>query len=179
MPHAAKEVAALRDVLGERLRVLWGDEATREALLRLDEMGELSRYDAVHFATHAVLDPLAPSQSRVLLADGSLTVADILNLRLGAQMVVLSACEGAMGRQNLGDEIMGLARAFFLAGARTVVASLWQIEDASAGEFMGRFYRQLAAGEGVARTLRTVQKEMVDEGCVPYQWASFIAIGLP
>jgi CHAT domain-containing protein len=179
LPHAVDEVAALRKVLGEQLDVLWGSEATREALLRLSETGDLAGYDAIHFATHAVLDHLAPSQSRVLLADDSLALADVLNLRLRARMVVLSGCEGAMGKRYPGDEIMGLARAFFLAGARTVVASLWPVEDASAGEFMGRLYRRLGAGEGVAQALRAAQVEMATEGYAPYQWAPFIAIGLP
>jgi CHAT domain-containing protein len=179
LPHTVDEVAALRQVLGERLDVLWGSEATRESLLRLNESGDLAGYDAIHFATHAVLDHLAPSQSRVLLADDSLALADVLNLRLRARMVVLSGCEGAMGQRYPGDEIMGLARAFFLAGARTVVASLWPVEDASAGELMGRLYRQLVVGEGVAQALRAVQVEMAAEGYAPYQWAPFIAIGLP
>jgi len=177
--HAVDEVAALRQILGERLDVLWGSQATREALLRLNETGDLAGYDVIHFATHAVLDHLSPSQSRVLLADDSLALADILNLRLGARLVVLSACEGALGRQYPGDEIMGLARAFFLAGARTVVASLWPVEDVSSGEFMGRFYRWLGRGESVAQALRAVQVEMGREGYAPYQWAPFIAIGLP
>jgi tetratricopeptide (TPR) repeat protein len=179
LPHAADEVAVLREVLGERLDVLWGAEATREALLHLNETGGLGSYDVIHFATHAVLDRMAPSQSRVLLADSSLTLADVLNLRLRTWMVVLSACGGAMGQRYPGDEIMGLAQAFFIAGARTVVASLWPVEDASAGEFMGRFYRRLGAGEGVAQALRAVQVEMAGEGYAPYQWAPFIAIGLP
>ncbi|HID62871.1 MAG TPA: CHAT domain-containing protein, partial [Anaerolineae bacterium] len=179
LPHTADEVTALREVLREQLNVLWGSEATREALLRLSDTEDLAGYDVIHFATHAVLDHLAPSQSRVLLADDSLTLADILNLRLRARMVVLSACEGAMGQQYPGDEIMGLARAFFLAGARTVVASLWSVEDVSTGEFMGRFYRRLGAGEGVAQALRAAQVEMAAEGYSPYQWAPFIAIGLP
>ncbi len=179
LPHAASEVAIMRDMLGERLDVLWGGEATRETLLRLNETGELASYDAIHFATHAVLDPLAPSQSRVLLADDNLVVADILNLRLGARVVVLSTCEGAMGQRYPGDEILGLARAFFLAGARTVVASLWLVEDASAGEFMSRLYRRLGAGTGVPQALRAVQIEMAAEGYVPYQWAPFVAVGRP
>ncbi len=179
LPHTADEVAALREVWGDQLDLLWGSEATREALLRLNETGDLAAYDAIHFATHAVLDHLAPSQSRVLLADDSLALADVLNLRLRARVVVLSTCEGAMGQRYPGDEIMGLARAFFLAGARTVVASLWPVEDASAGEFMGRLYRRLGAGEGVAQALRAVQVEMAGEGYAPYQWAPFIAIGLP
>jgi CHAT domain-containing protein len=115
----------------------------------------------------------------VLLADDDLTLVDILSLRLGARMVVLSACEGAIGQRYPGDEIMGLARAFFMAGAQTVVASLWPVEDASASELMGRFYRRLGTGGGVVQALQAVQVEMADGGYVPYQWAPFITIGLP
>lgn len=179
LPHAEHEVAALREVLGEQLHVLWGAEATRDAWLTLNESGDLAGYDTIHFASHAVLDPLAPSQSRVLLADGSLAIADILNLGLEGQLVVLSACEGAMGQPYPGDEIMGLARAFFLAGARTVVASLWPVEDASVAELMAGFYRRLSTSAGVVQALQAVQVEMADAGYVPYQWAPFITIGLP
>jgi tetratricopeptide (TPR) repeat protein len=179
LPGAADEVAVLRQVLGDRLDVLWGPAATREALLHLNETGELAGYDVIHLAAHAVLDRLAPSQSRILLADESLTFADILNLRLRARLVVLSACEGALGQGHPGDELMALARAFFFAGARSVVASLWRVEDASSVAFMARFYRAYAADQGVAKALRTAQRAMSGEGYLAYQWAPFVAIGLP
>jgi CHAT domain-containing protein len=179
LPHAADEIAALRQALGERVHVLWGDEATQAVLLRLNETEELAGYDVVHFAAHAVLDHLAPSQSRILLADGNLTFADILELKLRARLVVLAACEGALGQRQAGDEIMGLAQAFFFAGARSVIASLWPVEDGYVADFMGRFYRQLSRGESVAQGLHSAQVEMAREDYVPYQWAPFITIGLP
>lgn len=141
--------------------------------------GDLASFDVIHFATHAVLDHLTPSQSRVLLADDDLTVVDILGLGFEARTVVLSVCEGGMGHRHPGDEIMGLARAFFQAGAHTVVASLWPVEDASAVAFMERFYRRLAVGEDVPQALRGVQMGLANEGYAPYQWAPFVAIGLP
>jgi len=179
LPRVAEEIAAIQAVLGESVDVLGGAEATRKALLRLNETGVLAGYDVIHFATHAVPDRLAPSQSRVLLADGDLTLADILNLKLGPCLVVLSACEGAMGDIHPGDEVMGLARAFFFAGAKSVIASLWPAEDTSTAELMARFYQQRYTGKGVVEALSLTQIEMFREGYVAYQWAPFITIGLP
>ncbi len=179
LPHASREVAVIQELWQEQAHLLWGRSATRETLLHLSQSGDLAGYDILHFATHAVLDTLAPSQSRLLLADGDLTVIDILGLNLDAQLVVLSACRGAAGHLEAGDEMMGLARAFLLAGARSVVASLWEIEDAAAHEFMARFYRALCDGIDVTRALQQTQVEMASAGHPAYQWASFIVIGWP
>ena len=179
LPHAEHEIATLHSIWGERLDSLWGSAATREALLRLNRTGQLMNYAVIHFTAHAVLDPLAPSHSRVLLADDSLTFADILNLRLRANVVTLSACDSASGATQPGDEVMALAQAFLSAGARAVVASLWPVEDEAASEFMQRFYRHFAVGASVARSLRATQLEMDAAGYTPYQWAAFKTIGLP
>ena len=179
LPHTSREVAAIQELWEEGVCLLWGPSATREALLRLNQDGGLARYDILHFATHAILDRWAPSQSRLLLADGDLTLVDVLDLNLDAQVVILSACAGAAGHLEAGDEMMGLARAFLLAGARSVVASLWEVEDAAAHEFMTRFYQALRDGAGVTRALQTTQVEMASAGFSAYQWAPFIAIGWP
>ncbi|HLF26291.1 MAG TPA: CHAT domain-containing tetratricopeptide repeat protein [Anaerolineae bacterium] len=179
LPHAEAELAALQEVFGQRLKQLWGEQATRATLLRMQHTGELDRYQVLHFATHAWLDHLAPTQSSVLLHDDHLAYIDILNLKLHAHLVVLASCEGALGQRYAGDEMVGLAQAFFFAGARTVVASLWPVEDASTTAFMRRFYRHLDTGSGVARSLRAAQRELAGAGYAPYQWAPFVAIGLP
>jgi CHAT domain-containing protein len=179
LPHADQEVAALRDSWGEKLDTLWGRAATRAAILHLNEAAQLQDYAILHFTAHAVLDPLAPSQSRILLADGNLTFVDILNLRLQGRVVTLSACDGALGSPQAGDEMMALARAFFYAGARSVVASLWPVEDEATGQLMQRFNQYLAAGENTARALRAAQLELMVAGYTPYQWAAFVTIGLP
>ncbi|HEY4690880.1 MAG TPA: CHAT domain-containing protein [Anaerolineae bacterium] len=177
--HAQDEIAVLQEVFGKRLKRLWETEATRETLMNLQQQNELAACDVVHFATHAVLDRMAPSQSSVLLHDDSLTYADILNLKLQAQLVVLSSCEGVLGQRYAGDEIVSLAQAFFFAGAHTVVASLWPVEDASTADFMHRFYSHLDTGASVSRSLRSAQCEMAAMGHSPYQWAPFVAVGLP
>jgi CHAT domain-containing protein/tetratricopeptide (TPR) repeat protein len=178
LPHADQEVAALRDSWGEKLDTLWGRAATRATILHLNKTAQLQNYAVLHFAAHAVLDPLAPSQSRILLADGSLTFVDILDLRLQARIVTLSACDGALGSPQPGDEMMALARAFFYAGVRAVVASLWPVEDEATGQLMQRFNQHLATGENAARSLRAAQLDLMAAGYAPYQWAAFVTIGL-
>jgi CHAT domain-containing protein len=154
-------------------------QATSEAFEQLQRTDELDKCDIIHFATHTVLNHMAPSLSTVLLHDSSLTYTDILNLRLRARLVVLASCEGALGHHYAGDEIVGLAQAFFFAGAHTVVASLWPVEDTATAELMRRFYYRLDAGASVAGALCIAQSEMATAGYTPYQWAPFITIGLP
>ena len=138
----------------------------------------------LHASVQCVLDAFAPSQSRVLLADEALTFADILNLRLTARVVVLAACDGALGAPQAGaplsgDELLALARAFFYAGARSVIASLWPVEDAATAELMRHIHAQLAAGQTVTQALHAAQQIMIEAGYTPYQWAAFVAIGAP
>jgi CHAT domain-containing protein len=179
LPHAADEVAMLREVLDGRGEFLWGAQATRHKLLDLDATGELRRFDVLHLATHAVLDSAAPHQSRVLLADDALTALDIFDLSLNARLVTLSACQTALGQGGQGDELLGLARAFFYAGARALLATLWQVEDCSMVELTQRFYRHWADGANLAIALRQAQIEMIRAGSPPYHWAPFVLMGQP
>lgn len=179
LPHAADEVAMLREVLDGLGEFLWGAQATRHKLLDLDATGELRRFDVLHLATHAVLDSAAPHQSRVLLADDALTALDIFDLSLNARLVTLSACQTALGQGGQGDELLGLARAFFYAGARALLATLWQVEDCSMVELTQRFYRHWADGANLAIALRQAQIEMIRAGSPPYHWAPFVLMGQP
>jgi CHAT domain-containing protein len=148
-------------------------------LIDLNASGELQEFDFVHLATHAVLDRAAPHQSRVILADDALTTADILDLTLNARLVTLSACQTALSQGGQGDELIGLARAFFYAGARALLATLWQVEDGSTTEWVGRFYRHWMDGENIAEAVRHAQIEMIRGSCSPYQWAPFVSMGRP
>ena len=118
--------------------------------------------------------------------DGRLEVHEILQLKLKAQLVTLSACETALGSGYFtdvpaGDEFVGLTRAFLSAGARSVVASLWQVDDRSTMKLMERFYRERASGDGdSASALAKAQREMSKTGgqySHPYYWAPFVAVG--
>ncbi len=179
LPSAALEIDRVQQAFDQRAVSLWGEQATRRKVLELDASGELRKYDVLHLATHAVLDSQAPHQSRVLLSDEALTIMDILDLSLNARLVTLSACQTALGDGGQGDELIGLARAFFYAGAHALLGTLWHVEDQSTAELTGRFYRHFTQGENAASALQHAQVEMIRGGQPPYQWAPFVLIGRP
>lgn len=101
---------------------------------------------------------------------------DIYDLRLDADLVVLSACETGV-RQVHGGDLVGLCRGFLTAGARNLLVSLWRVDDAATAELMAAFYRGLAAGEGIAASLRAAQLAALARQPHPYFWAPFVVIG--
>jgi len=112
--------------------------------------------------------------------DGFLRMHEIYNLRLPADLVVLSACQTALGRDIRGEGLIGLTRGFMYAGARSVVASLWQVDDESTAELMKRFYRaMLKEKRRPADALRAAQLEMSRDKrwSAPFHWAGFILQG--
>ncbi|MBI5652468.1 MAG: CHAT domain-containing protein [Chloroflexi bacterium] len=178
LPYAETEVNDLRASF-EPGKFLWGADATRQTLLELNDAGALQKLDVLHFATHALLDRAAPHQSRIVLSDAPLTTFDILDLTLNARLVTLSACQTALGKGGDGDELIGLARAFFYAGARALLATLWHVEDDSTADAVRRVYQHRAHGENLATALRHAQIEMIRAGRSPYQWAPFVLMGQP
>ena len=151
----------------------------RTTLLAMNETGDLRDYRIIHFATHTLFEEDAPLQSRVLLHDGDLTVPDLFDLSLDADLITLSSCEGARGDISIGDEVVGLAQALFHAGTRTLVAGLWKVPDETTRALMTRFYRVLQAGQMPAQALRTAQFQMIASGYTPFHWAPFILLGHP
>ena len=178
--HAADEALAVAFAVAA-----WADaflllerEASLEALARLQGEGYLERFDLMHWATHAEFAPQDPLSSRILLSDGDLTVADILQWRLRARLVVLSACQSGISPLAQGDEMMGLLQALFCAGARAVLASLWPVDDAASHALMQRLYAGLSAGASPACALQRAQAEMDAAGFSPYDWAGFQLFGV-
>lgn len=151
--------------------------------------GALAPYRLVHFATHGVIDARTPELSGLVLslvdekgrpAPGFLSLGDIYNLELGADLVVLSGCETALGREIRGEGLVGLTQGFLYAGARRVVASLWRVEDRATSELMGLFYRGLLRdGLRPAAALRQAQIAIAAERRWrdPYFWAPFVLQG--
>lgn len=180
LPYAVNEGRALvRRLGGPPSRVLIGEEAT-EAFLKsapFDDFGVL------HFAAHALVDDQRPRRSAVLLAagtegeDGLLQPREIAALDLAGKLVVVSACESGSGQVLLGEGVQSLARAFFRAGARAVVASLWRLEDDEAADFFDRFYRALADGESVAGAVAEAQRELRGRGAPAAAWAGVVVLG--
>ena len=150
---------------------------------------ELARYRIVHFATHGVLDDKRPELSGLLLSmvnehgrqqDGFLGLNSIYNLKLSAELVVLSACQTGLGKEVKGEGLIGLTRGFMYAGAARVVASLWKVDDEATAELMKRFYRRMLQDNmPAAAALRAAQVEMWQQKQwrSPYYWASFVLQG--
>jgi len=146
---------------------------------------DLAEYRIVHFATHGVFDPDNPGSSGIVLSlfdergraqDGLLRLRDIYSLRLPADLVVLSACNTALGKRILGEGLVGAVRGFMYAGSRRVVASLWKVDDDATVEFMRRFYAAMFdQRDSPAASLRQSQLAMFREQRwrAPFYWAAF------
>jgi CHAT domain-containing protein len=159
-------------------KALLSGQATKAEFLRL-----ATDYDILHIASHAELNTRSPLFSRILLtpdrnANQGLEVREIYDLNLNdTSLVVLSACETQLGAQSRGDDIVGLNRAFIYAGASTVVASLWKVDDQATSLLMRSFYTHLKRGRGKAEALRIAQSETRRQYSNPYYWAAFILTG--
>lgn len=150
---------------------------------------EIARHRVVHFATHGLLDNRHPELSGLVLSrvgpdgqprNGYLRLTDIYNLELQAELVVLSGCQTALGRQVRGEGLLGLARGFFHAGAPQVIASLWPVRDRATTELMQRFYRALFHDRlRPAAALRAAQLDLRRDPRWrdPYFWAPFVVQG--
>jgi CHAT domain-containing protein len=186
LPSTRREARAIQALLpsGEALI------ATDFAASRSQVLGEeLSRYRIIHFATHGILDSEHPELSGIILSlvdqggnpqNGFLRLHDIYQLNLSSDLVVLSACRTGLGRNVRGEGFMSLTRGFLYAGSKSVVASLWQVDDEATSELMGYFYRgMLKEGLTPAAALRAAKLEMLkrDDRRAPYFWAGFVLQG--
>ncbi len=179
LPHARKEARAVKRYLGPESQLLIGEDAAESFLKTTD----LTRFGLLHLAAHAVVDEQNPERSAVGLSagaaseDGLLQVREIGELQLGGSVVALSACRTASGAVLSGEGVLGLARAFFQAGARTVVGSLWPLRDDDAARIFSDFYRGIGEGESVAGALRRAQVEALEDGIPTSAWAGLVVLG--
>jgi CHAT domain-containing protein len=153
-----------------------GDDASEGALL------DGAAFSVVHIAAHAIVDRGRPEGSGVVLAsdgthDGLATLAEISALDLRGALVVLASCQGADGDMLAGEGPLSPARAFFLAGARTVVAGLWPVRDDEAAALFAIFYRELNEGRTVGDALARAQAERRAAGAPSSAWAGFVVYG--
>jgi CHAT domain-containing protein len=185
LPYAAAEAEAiLQLVAGEDVLYTTGLEANRDFVMN----PELGDYRILHFATHGHLDDTHGELSGLVLAqydangkavDGFLWAYELYQLNLAAELVVLSACETALGEEIRGEGLRGLTRGFLYAGAERVLVSLWKVEDQATARLMEHFYRGLIHRSlHPAEALRQAQVELRGEGWrAPYYWAPFILEG--
>jgi CHAT domain-containing protein len=139
----------------------------------------------LHFATHGLVSERRPAESALLLSasdeaeDGLLQVREILGLELAAETVVLSACRTGLGRRVDGEGFLGLTQAFYFAGARSAVVSLWAVSDRGTADLMRRFYQGLAEGRSASAALRSAQLALLETTthASPYYWAPFVVAG--
>lgn len=180
LPFAEQELHAIGRTFRDRTRILSGASA-RESGLR---DGSMPQYPVLHFATHGLVSDVQPKRSGLLLApetgeDGLLQMSEIYGLGLKANLVVLSACQTALGREITGEGLIGLSRAFFYAGARSVVATLWNLNDRFAAEFVERFYSELNQGHSSEEALRRAKVAYANHPRYshPFYWASPVMLG--
>ena len=181
LPGTQAEIEGIgRAVAGSRL--LSGAMATKAAMRE-----EAGGYRIVHLATHAYADPDQPDYSAVLLAPsgaddaGLLSMFEVYDLRLNADLVTLSCCETGVGKSVRGEGVLGLSRAFITAGAREVVCSLWQVPDAATSRLMQSFYAHLSDGETTSESLRAAKLELLGTPDLghPSNWAAFSLVRGP
>jgi CHAT domain-containing protein len=152
--------------------------------------GELSQYRILHFASHAFINTIHPELSGIVLSlvdkegnaqDGFLRANEIYNLKLPAELVVLSACQTGLGRDVKGEGLIGLTQSFMYAGAPRLIVSLWALQDKATADLMARFYQHLLGPQKLspAAALRAAQVEMwqTKRWPSPYFWAGFVLQG--
>jgi CHAT domain-containing protein len=184
LPGSRAEVAAIGAIYGKRATVLAGAQASKRALERA-----APQQGIIHFATYGVLNKDNPLFSFVELApqnggDGRLEVHEVFGLQLNARLVVLSACQTALGAGTQedvprGDDWVGLVQAFHTAGAANVMAALWPVDDRATADLMGDFYTSLASGHSEAESLALAQRKMLrnKDTAHPFYWAGFTMSG--
>ena len=171
IPHVSDEARAVASHLP-------GAEVLADGLATMDAIGEKAPGCGIlHLACHGMFRGDNPMFSSLKLHDGWLTAADVLRLDLGGALVTLSACESARNRVLAGDEIVGLARGFLGAGAATLVASLWLVQDETTSWMMEHWYDRMRDGAGRTTALREAQLALKERCPHPYYWAPFVLIG--
>ena len=170
-PSIEEEAQAVSALLPNS-QLLLGEEATENALRRL---GPHCR--SVHIASHGYFRQDNAMFSSIRLGTSYVSVYDIYQLRLPAELVVLSGCATGLNVVSPGDELIGLARGFLQAGAQSLVLSLWDAQDASTRDFMVAFYRLLGQGKSKAVALQQAMLELRRAYPHPYYWAPFLLIG--
>ena len=156
--------------------VLLGSSATEQSLRQSVGVG----VDVLHLATHALFDPVYPMQSALIMSTGRqavpLTAEQLFARPLAARLVILSACETGMGQVIGGDELLGLARSFYLGGASSVVSSLWPVDDEASRLFMEHFHRSSRSGN-YGRAWLEARNTVRSKGYAPSAYGAFVLGG--
>lgn len=183
LPFSKKEVLSIAEIFPRNSVVLTGPTATEE---NLKSRYPLAHYSLLHFAVHGYANDQFPERSALVLSrsrnspeDGLLQDRETINLRLPASLVTLSACDSGYGKLHGQEGLSSLVKAFMLAGARTVVASVWNADDMMTARLMRELYSRLAGGETKAGALRNAKLSILkrEASLSPYFWAGFTLWG--
>jgi CHAT domain-containing protein len=185
LPYTREEVIGIGKLFPPDQRQLYLGADAREETVKSNKLDQF-RY--IHFATHGFLDELHPGRSGILLSltrdseeDGILQTGEIMRLKLNADIVTLSACSTGLGKFVNGEGILGLTRAFFYAGAKNVVVSLWNVNDSATAILMQSFYLNVRHGLPKREALRQAKLSLLRRPQTswrhPYFWAAFVLEG--
>jgi CHAT domain-containing protein len=182
LPYTGEEIFRARKHMGDPAQTLTGKMATRDRFVTL-----ASQYRILHLATHGKANHLkgdfsflAFSTDHASAESALLSVGELYNLPIYADLVLLSACETAIGEAQRGEGVVSLARAFAYAGAKSIVASLWSVNDKSTMQIMDGFYQHLVAGKAKNQALGLAKRQFLEQNpgqSHPFFWAGFVAVG--
>lgn len=172
LKFARKEAETISKLLA--VKPLIGSHATKSKALEM-----LSKVGLAHFAAHSSSHILDPLFSSIELVDEKLTASDILDKKVQLELLVASACRTGISGNFGGDENIGLGQAFLMSGAKSVIVSLWNIEDEASSFFMESFYREYLKGASKSKSLKSAINKVRENARwnKPYYWAPFILIG--
>jgi CHAT domain-containing protein/Tfp pilus assembly protein PilF len=192
LPGTEREVKAIYELFSQQnqpAKYYLNDQANESTVKSLD----LKPYKYLHFATHGLTDEDRPTQSCLILAqnqyplpspngegsfDNLLTSSEMYGLELDAELVVLSACQTGKGKLKAGEGIIGLTRGLLYAGARNLLVSQWNVNDASTAELMTKFYAKILAGQSNRQALREAKLELLNSKfACPHYWSAFVLVG--
>ncbi len=190
LPGTELELRRISEIIGPRAEIVEGEAFTEARVKSMSADGSLADYRMLLFATHGLLWPNADCFQPALAAsslelgpdqDGLLESSEIRNLRLDAELVVLSACQSTdpLSETAAGEVLSGLTRAFLAAGSRSVLASHWEVDDAAAAEMLPAFFEAVEAGQPIDAALRAAQAQLRarPEMSHPILWAPFVLFG--
>jgi CHAT domain-containing protein len=177
LPSAQEEAQTLQGMFKDNSELFIRRAAT-ESLLR-DRIKDFSH---IHIASHGEFFSGSPLASRLRLSkdgrnDGELTVSEVYDLNINADLVMLSACETGLGKVNSGDDVIGLMRGFLYSGAKAVIGTLWEVDDEATSEIAQRFYGNLRKGLSNAKALAEAQEFVAAKKPHPFYWAAFSMSG--
>lgn len=188
LPGTVTELEMLQRTAFKKVKIETQESASEASLKEMSATSLLKQYSILHFACHGYFDNDFSEMSSVLFSevsgklegtsneDGYLTISEAASLSLNAQMVCLSACQTGLGEIKKGEGLVGLSRAFMVAGSRNVGVTLWSVDDEATAEFMSRMYKKVRTGMTYAEAYRKVKNEFRNSNDYnhPYYWAAFV-----